>query len=112
LAAALKSGRRLFSHALLLLPDRVAEALEAGDWETADRLLLLACNEVSAAAPAGARLFRWSAGSLLALLEGDPPAVPASGWHRTFPLSQARDTPRLFRTLDACVALGSFHPGR
>lgn len=105
LAAALKGGRRSFCRALLLLPERVAEALEARDWETADRLLMSACERIGAFARPGVRLFRWTAGSLLVILEGDPPFSPDGGACRMFLLSQAVDAPRLFRTLDAWAAL-------
>jgi hypothetical protein len=110
LAAALKGGRRSFCRALLFLPERVAEALEARDWETADHLLLSACERIGAFASPGVQLFRWTAGSLLVIFDGDPPLSPDGGSCRLFLLSPALDTPRLFRTLDAWAALGASHP--
>ena len=109
LAAALdESGRHSFSSAVLLVPDHLFGLTETGDLETADRALVASCQDFIRVLPAGSRVFRWSATSLVALTHGD--GVPAVnryaklGRSEVFPLAGVESLRQFAQELDMCVA--------
>jgi len=102
LAAALESGRQSLYTAFVCVPAYIPALTEAGEFQLADRALLAYCQDLAAVLPPNARLFRWSATSVLVLTE-EPLAANLED-SQAFPLEFAESLSALARELDLHVA--------
>lgn len=113
LAAALSSGRRSFWYLAVFQADHVAEILEQGQYDTADRALLSYCQDLVRVLPLPARVYRWSGTALIFLMErADDPLelrrsverLPVTGTRCLIPLVLADGVDQLAREVDLFIA--------
>ena len=111
LAAAFEGGRLSFYRVVVYLPDHITQLIEEDRCELADRALLAFCQSLVRVLPAGARLYRWTATSLVVLTDSVESAetlaasgIAGTGRRRTFDPASAGSLANLTRKLDFYVA--------